>query len=261
MTAATATARSRIAWLATFWRPHRGFALGLLAMTLLSSALAILYPLVFRAAIDAIEQGELGARLYSIEGVFLLILLGRLIVGFYPGFRAWMNNIIEKAVRERVFGSILEKDHTFFGRFRTGDLVTRLTDDIADYPRIAWFSCSGVFRFIDSLSKFVFCVLAMLLLDWQLALLAMAPVPLMLYVFYLARRELGTMYGKQQEAVSRTNNLIESALGDEQPGFGHPAHGDRVGPERLGMDPDLDTLVLQAGGDHPGRDQVAEAGE
>ena len=41
----------------------------------------------------------------------------------------------------------------------------------------------------------------------------MAPVPIMLYVFYLARRELGTTYERQQEAVSRTNNLIESALG------------------------------------------------
>ncbi len=213
MTARAATTRDRVAWLAGFWAPHRRFAAGLLALTLLSSALAIVYPLAFRVAIDAIGAGELGSRLYTVEGIFALILVGRLVVGFYPGFRAWMNNIIEKAVRERVFSSILEKDHTFFGTYRTGDLVTRLTDDIADYPRIAWFACSGVFRFIDSASKFLFCVIAMLLLDWQLALFAMAPVPIMLYVFYLARRELGNMYGRQQEAVSRTNNLIESALG------------------------------------------------
>jgi ATP-binding cassette subfamily B protein len=138
--------------------------------------------------------------------------VGRILAGFYPGLRAWMNNILEKAVRERVFASILEKDHVFFGRFRTGDLVTRLTDDVHDYPRIAWFGCSGLFRFLDSASKFVFCVTAMLLLDAQLALLAMAPVPVMLYVFYLARRELGATYERQQAAVSATNDLLESAL-------------------------------------------------
>jgi ATP-binding cassette subfamily B protein len=211
VTAPAATARERLAWLYAFWRPHWRFALGLLLFTLLSSALAITYPLMFREAIDAIEDGTLVERILSIEGLFALILLGRLVVGFYPGFRAWMNNIIEKAVRERVFGSILEKDHTFFGRFRTGDLVTRLTDDIADYPRIAWFGCSGLFRFFESASKFVFVVAAMLLLDWQLALMAMAPVPVMLWVFYLARRELGSTYERQQEAVSETNDVIESA--------------------------------------------------
>ncbi len=212
MTAATLTTRQRLAWLATFWQGHGLFAAGLVVLTLVSSAVAILYPLVFRAAIDAIEAGSLGERLWTLEGFLFLIVLGRLAAGFYPAFRAWMNNIVEKAVRERVFGSILAKDYTFFGRFRTGDLVTRLTDDIAEYPRIAWFACSGVFRFLDSASKFVFCVAAMLLLDWKLALLAMAPVPVMLYVFYLARRELSATFQRQQEAVSRTNDLLESAL-------------------------------------------------
>jgi ABC-type bacteriocin/lantibiotic exporter with double-glycine peptidase domain len=212
MTAPLHTNRERLAWLLGFWRPHRTFALGLVSLTLVSSAIAITYPLAFRMAIDAIEAGTLGTRLRSIEGVFALILVGRILAGFYPGFRAWMNNIIEKGVRERVFGSILEKDFTFFGKYRTGDLVTRLTDDIADYPRIAWFSCSGVFRFLDSATKFAFCVTAMLLLDAKLALMAMAPVPIMLYVFYLARRELSSTYERQQKAVSSTNNLLESAL-------------------------------------------------
>jgi len=210
---ATLTARGRLAWLAAYWKPHRRFAVGLVCLTLVTSTIAIVYPLVFRAVVDRARSGELqGAGLGRIELVLLLIALGRLLAGFYPGFRAWMNLIIEKAVRERLFGAVLKKDYTFFGKHRTGDLVTRLTDDIAEYPRIAWFACSGIFRFLDSLAAFSFCVAAMLLLDMRLALLAMAPVPVMLYVFYLARRELGSTYQKQQEAVSRTNNLIEAVF-------------------------------------------------
>jgi subfamily B ATP-binding cassette protein MsbA len=210
MTAPTLSTRERLAWLAGIWRPYWLFAVGLLVLTLLSSAIAMLYPLAFRQAIDAIGDGSLQAQIGSIESLLGLILLGRLVAGLYPGFRAWMNNIIEKTVRERVFDSILGKDYRFFSSHRTGDLVTRLTDDIAEYPRIAWFTCSGIFRFIDSASKFIFCVTAMLLLDAELAIYAMAPVPIMLYVFYLARRQMGVTYEKQQAAVSRTNNLIES---------------------------------------------------
>jgi ATP-binding cassette, subfamily B, multidrug efflux pump len=215
--AVTMSTREHAAWLAAYWKPHRRFLIFLFFFTLVSSAVAIAYPLVFRKVIDGVysvldaRRPENG-RLYRLIGILALIALGRMVAGFYPGFRAWMNLKLERGIRERVFGSILGKDYTFFGKFRTGDLVTRLTDDIAEYPRISWFGCSGVFRFIDSLSKFVFCVAAMLFLNTKLALLAMIPVPFMLYVFYMARQELGTTYKKQQEAVSRTNNTIEAAF-------------------------------------------------
>jgi ABC-type multidrug transport system fused ATPase/permease subunit len=215
--AVTMTTRQHIAWLWDYWKPHRRFLIFLFFFTLVSSAVAIAYPLVFRRVIDGVYaniEGKLPERteLSRLLGILGLIALGRMVAGFYPGFRAWMNLKLEKGVRERVFDSILGKDHTFFGKLRTGDLVTRLTEDISEYPRIAWFGCSGVFRFIDSFSKFAFCVGAMFLLDVRLALLAMIPVPLMLYVFYRARQELGSTYRRQQEAVSRTNNTIEAAF-------------------------------------------------
>ncbi len=210
--------REHLAWLAAYWRPHRTFAGVLLFWTLLSSAVAVAFPLVLKHVVDglrALPAGEpLGAEALAHDSLILgAIAAGRVVVGFYPTLRAWMNLNIEKAVRARVFGSILEKDHAFFGRFRTGDLVTRLTDDVTEYPRIAWFGCSGIFRFVDSASRTAFCVGAMLLLcDARLALLAMLPVPPMLWVFYLARRELGTTYRAQQTAVSRTNDTLEAAL-------------------------------------------------
>ncbi|MBD3161019.1 MAG: ATP-binding cassette domain-containing protein [Candidatus Eisenbacteria bacterium] len=211
------TTRQHLAWLAAYWKPHRRFLVFLLAFTLVSSAVAIAYPLVLGRVVDDVLRAfrETEGRSVSLDGPLLilgLIALGRFVAGFYPAFRAWMNLNLEKGIRERVFDSLLEKDFTFFGRFRTGDLVTRLTDDITEYPRISWFGCSGIFRFVDSFSKFVFCVAAMFLLDARLALLSMLPVPIMLYVFYLARKELGSTYERQQQAVSRTNNLVESAF-------------------------------------------------
>ena len=186
--------------------------------TLLSSTVAVAFPLVWREVIDGLRELPAGQPLadndlHRYALILAAIAIGRVIVGLYPAFRAWMNLNIEKAVRERVFGSVLRKDHSFFGRFRTGDLVTRLTDDITDYPRVAWFGCSGIFRFLDSFARVFFCVGAMLLYcNVKLALLAMIPVPLMLWVFYLARQELSATYRKQQAAVSETNDTLESAL-------------------------------------------------
>jgi len=218
MTGVVMTTREHLAWLADYWRPHRAFAALLVLWTLLSSAVAVAYPLVWKVVIEGLEALPPGASLADADlgrfaAILAVIALGRVVAGLYPAFRAWMNLTIEKAVRGRVFASILAKDHTFFGRFRTGDLVTRLTDDITEYPRIAWFSCSGVFRFLDSSARVFFCVGAMLIFcDARLALLSMVPVPAMLWVFYLARKELATTSSAQQVAISRTNDTLEAAL-------------------------------------------------
>jgi ATP-binding cassette subfamily B protein len=209
--------RGHFRWLAAYWRPHWPFGLFLLSLTVVSATVATAYPLVMRTVTDQyftrLLEGDadlvLRNRMLAILGV---IAFGRLVAGFYPAFRAWMNLKLEKAVREKVFGSILAKDYTFFGKFRTGDLVTRLTDDITEYPRISWFGCSGIFRFIDSASVVLLCVAGMLTCDVRLALLSLTPVPLMLLVFYKAKNALRDTYEKQQEAVSRTNNMIEAAF-------------------------------------------------
>ena len=216
-TPVTMTTGEHLRWLARYWRPHLAFAVVLLCWTLLSASVAMAFPLVWKLVIERLESLR-GASMSSADLRYYALILGaiavgRIVAGLYPGLRMRMNLHIEKAVRSRVFGSILEKDHTFFGRFRTGDLVTRLTDDITEYPRIAWFSCSGVFRFIDSASRVVFCVGAMVLYcDARLALLAMLPVPVMLWVFYLARKELSATYAAQQAAVSRTNDTLEASF-------------------------------------------------
>ncbi|MBI4617277.1 MAG: ABC transporter ATP-binding protein, partial [Planctomycetes bacterium] len=152
------------------------------------------------------------ASLGSLFLVLALVLAGRFVAGFYPGFRAWMNLRIESDLRSETFDRILEKDYRFQRAFRTGDVVTRLTDDIGEYPRLAWFCCSGIFRAIDSAARLLFSLAAMLVLEPRLAALSVAPLPVMLYLFYLVRRRLTDKVEAQQAAISRTNDLLEAAF-------------------------------------------------
>jgi len=39
---------------------------------------------------------------------------------------------------------LLKQSKKFFNKFKVGDIVTRIIDDIS---KISWFSCSGIFRF------------------------------------------------------------------------------------------------------------------
>ena len=205
----------KLRFIARCWRPHRIFLVFLALFTLVSSAVAVGYPLALKFVIDgldrALRSGE-RASPWPLLGALALIGLGRLVAGFYPAFRAWMNLRIEADVRAETFARILEKDLRFQRAFRTGDVVTRLTDDIGEYPKLAWFCCSGIFRAVDSGSKVLLSLAGMFCLDFRLALISMIPLPVMLYVIYRTRRRLTERFEAQQQAISRTNDFFEAAF-------------------------------------------------
>ncbi len=206
-------------WIWHFWRPHRTWLVLLVFLTLLSSAVTIGYPLVFRYLIDALNKSlsaevpeMAGTTTWSLVGIIAAIGLARSLAYLYPGFRAMLNAKLEMDIRQHYFSAIIEKGYRFFQKFRTGDLVTRLTDDIGGFPKIAWFSCSGIFRAIESSSKFIFCMSFMLWMNWQLALLSIAPLPVMLYIFYHVRTALGQRAADRQKIISKTNESLEAAF-------------------------------------------------
>ena len=158
------TLASKARFVAERWRGHRIFIVFLAAFTIVSSAITVAYPLALRevvAGVEASVRAGQEARIGQLLLVLALVFAGRVVAGFYPSFRAWMNLRIESEVRADAFGRILEKDYRFQRAFRTGDVVTRLTDDVSEYPRLAWFCCSGIFRAIDSAARLLFSLGAM----------------------------------------------------------------------------------------------------
>lgn len=188
-------------------------------LTLLSSAATIGFPLVLKFVIDNLDENlkdnpSLDATELTYKLVMMIVIVGlvRSASWIYPGVRAQVNNLLEKDVREYYFGQIVQKGYRFFQKFRTGDLVTRLSDDIFGFPKIAWFCCSGIFRAVESSSKFVFCMAFMFYMNWQLALLAIIPLPVMLMIFYRIRMALTKASADRQQIFSRTNDELEASF-------------------------------------------------
>ncbi|MDD4156969.1 MAG: ABC transporter ATP-binding protein [Candidatus Cloacimonetes bacterium] len=207
---------NHIKWIKNEWKSHKAYVFILLFLTLLSTAVAVAYPFLFRQLIDSLEKslstpGQINpmSPVHKIVLIMLIVGFVRVISSFYPGFRAYMNLLFEYVLRHRYFKYIIEKDYRFFLKFRTGDLVTRLTNDIQDFPKIGWFLCSGIFRAFDSFIKILFCLVVMFLLSWKLTLLAMLPIPFMIVVFYIVSNKLHKSFEKNQEAISEINNQLE----------------------------------------------------
>jgi len=160
--------------------------------------------------IGASETAELADVTKKVVILILIIGLLRSISSVYPRIRMLINYRLGMDIRKNYFSKIIEKGYKFFNRFRTGDLVTRLTDDIDGSPKIAWFACSGIFRAAESSSKFIFCIVFMLFMNWKLTLLSIAPFPVMLFIFYRLKSRLTEISLMRQQRISATNDALEA---------------------------------------------------
>lgn len=207
--------REKARWIARAWTGSWTFLPALVFMTFLSAGVTLVYPLIFGKILDRLR--EISERRTIAEGevstlVWILLAVGfaRFLAGFYPAVRAHVNYRIERFVRASYFHRVMQKGHAFFTRFRTGDVITRLTDDVAGYPKVAWFSCSGLFRALNSGTQVVLCMAVMFWLDARLALWSLVPIVPMLVVYLLLKKQLREASQAQRAAASETSASLES---------------------------------------------------
>lgn len=207
-------------WILKQWISQKWFVLIMIAFTLVSSAVAVAYPFVFKKLIDLMSDilkfpARYPQPMQQVERIIMLFLaigLAQLLTSFYPSFRAFMNVRFEHSLRMFYFKHILKKDYAFYQKFRTGDIVTRLTDDLSDFPKVAWFLCSGIFRAVNSFSMIAFSLAVMFSLNWLLTLLSIASLPFMMIIFYITSDKLYLNFQKNQQAISNINNQLEMSF-------------------------------------------------
>lgn len=211
---------SHLSWIWGVWKERGGLIAILFALTLLSSAVAVSYPYIVKILLDTLqsllgkpaESSGAAARIHRIAMLVLAVGGVGFIASLFPGVRGAVNSVFDYIIRKKYFGHIMGKGYRFFANFRSGDVVTRLTDDIFDFPKLSWFLCSGIFRAVESISKVIFCLVAMLLLNWKLTLLSLIPLPLMIAVFVIAQERIYDTYKRNQEAISDINAQLEMSF-------------------------------------------------
>lgn len=207
---------THLAWIWEVWKQKKGLIVLLLCLSLLSSLVAVSFPLLTKSLLDLLERAagsseKEGLKSALSKAVLYFSALGfaALIVGFFPGVRGAINNIFDYLIRKRYFSLVAEKDYRFFSAFSSPDIVTRLSSDINDFPKLAWFLCSGIFRAVESGSKIIFCAVAMALLDRRLALFSFLSLPLMLLIFSKVQSNIYDKVKQNEEAISSVNEQLE----------------------------------------------------
>lgn len=218
----------KIQW---FWRYYRRYPYVLAVLVLLTpvqTTFQVSIPRMVEFVVDFVKTSEVptdraavwladlgsGLGLSTIAtyvlGLVLLGLIASIIYAFVQCHRAWMNLKLEWQFRQDSFDGITTKGPDFYNTFHTGDLVTRMTDDVAE--KLSWFACSGIFRLYEAMLMIGFTIAMMVLIDPWLTIWTVGSLPLLILIFFKTSSLLDKRYDHLQTRISRFNDVMEACL-------------------------------------------------
>ena len=118
----------------------------------------------------------------------------------------WLGQKMMFDLRRDIFRHMQRMHIGFFDTHAVGRLVTRLTSDV---DAINEMFTAGILAIVDDFFNLVFMAAVMLTINWRLALIAFAVLPLILIVTRLFRDSVRESYRRVRAAIARINSFTQ----------------------------------------------------
>ncbi len=112
-------------------------------------------------------------------------------------------------LRRDLYKNMQEQDQAFYGAYRTGDLMTRLTGDM-DMIRHA--VCWVIRQLISCTVLFFTTAITFLVTDWQFALTMLAVTPFIFFLTYMFSKRVRPLYVDGREKLSSLNTAAQENI-------------------------------------------------
>ncbi|HZZ46301.1 MAG TPA: ABC transporter ATP-binding protein [Pseudonocardia sp.] len=198
-----------------FWpdaRPFRGrMAVGLV-LVLISPILAAADIWLFKVMIDSVLIPRHFALFPRLAAAYVVIALATGAVGYASQYLAvWNGESFLLQLRNRLFAHVQTLSPSFLDRRRLGDVLSRLTGDVAAIESLVLSGIVSAFSTIVQLAVFVgvlFC------LDWRLASISMIAIPIFWASSRLFTRRIKTASRESRRRAGAITTVAEESLGN-----------------------------------------------
>ncbi|WP_282049415.1 ABC transporter ATP-binding protein [Maribacter aquivivus] len=183
---------------------------GVALAAILLSCFAILTPLIVKKIIDeAIKESNAEMLLY-LTIAMLVVLLGQVICQLAFNYYAnWLGESVIKDVRINLFKKMLSFKMKYFDNSSLGVLVTRA---VADMQRIGEIFSQGFFVIVADLLKMVVAAIVMLFINWKLALIVFALLPIIMYATRWFQKAMKVAFTEVRAEVSNLNSFVQERI-------------------------------------------------
>lgn len=193
-----------------FIRPYRWWALIAIALTLSAAFLGAVRPKLTQVAVDDyITPGDMQGLLWII-GLLGLALIGEfllLVANTY--LTRWFGQGALYELRNTVFKKIQTLHVQFFDKNPIGRLITRTTSDIEALSELL---SDGVVNMIGDLFRIFFILYFMLVMSWELTIIAILVLPLLFYVTFWFKSKVRVSFLDVRDQIAKLNSFVQEHI-------------------------------------------------
>jgi ATP-binding cassette subfamily B multidrug efflux pump len=201
----------RMLWrLLRYLLPYRLVMAGALFAMLVGSAAELAQPWLVQQAIDLyFPSGDVAGL-----GRLCLLFFGTLLVGFAAEYVQTVllqstGQRIMHTLRRDVYAQFQRLDLRYYDRHPVGRMMTRVTTDVDALNDLF---ASGVVAVAGDLLVLVGITVAMLVIDWRLAIVAFSVLPLIAWAAHWFRTNVRESYRQVRGLVARLNAFLQEHL-------------------------------------------------
>lgn len=190
--------------------PYRWRLSWLLALLVTQAGLGVAAPLFLREILDtALPQRDTVLLSLLALGMLTSALGSGALSVATTGVANTIGQLVMNDLRVSVYGHLQRMPLAFFTRTRTGEVLSRVFNDVGGVDNVINTTVSSVVQ--NGITTLAIAV-TLLVLDWQLAILGLVVVPLFLLLTLRLGRKRRALAGSRQRRLAQLTTLVEESL-------------------------------------------------
>ncbi len=188
---------------------HFQFVISIISVVLLA-VFAAIRPILLQKIIDDYITNKNAEQLLVYIVLMLIVLIIEVIFQLmFIYFANWLGQNIIKDIRTKLFNHLMHFKMKYFNTQAVGKLVTRVVSDIETISSIFG---QGLFIIISDLLKMLVISGVMLWINWRLALIVFAILPLLIYATKIFQKAMKAAFQEVRTEVANLNTFVQERI-------------------------------------------------
>jgi ATP-binding cassette subfamily B protein len=201
--------RANLRRIVALFTPYRARLSGLLGLIVFSAALGVVPAFLLKGVIEAIVRHD-NEKLSWFAGGMIVIAIASGVLGVV---QTLLSNQVGQRVmhdlRAKVFRHLQRLSLAFFTRTRTGEVQSRISNDIGGVQNVVTNTATSI---ASNVTSVIATMVGMILLSWELALFAFALIPLFVFLTRRVGDERRRIAKTTQETLADISSLVQESL-------------------------------------------------
>lgn len=194
----------------SFYRPHKWLFILDMVCAFLIAAVDLIFPQVTRLFINELIPNRMISMLAILSGVVLVVFILRYFLDYVVTYYGHVLGVrIEYDMRKSLFAHIQRFSFKFFDETKTGQLMSRLVNDLNEITELAHHGPEDIFI---SIVMLVGSFILLLMINVPLTLLVFLLVPPMIFFTIRINMKMRKNFRSIRKTIGEVNSQIEESL-------------------------------------------------